>query len=53
MDKALWLEKAEDERINVPGTVTQFNWTYRMPCSLEELCKNEELINKIKKISRR
>ena len=53
MDKALWLEKAEDERINVPGTVTQFNWTYRLPCSLEELCKNEELINKIKKISRR
>ena len=53
MDKSLWLEKSADERINVPGTVTQFNWTYRLPCTLEELSENQELINKIKKISSR
>ncbi len=53
MDKSLWLDKASDERINVPGTVTEFNWTYRLPCTLEELGKKQELINKIQKISSR
>jgi 4-alpha-glucanotransferase len=28
---------AAAERINVPGTVSDFNWTYRMPVGLEEL----------------
>ena len=51
MDKGFWLEKAEDERINIPGTVTKFNWTYRMPCTIEALNDNEALIKKIKNIS--
>ena len=50
MEKNLWLDKANDERINIPGTVTTFNWTYRMPCAIEELSGNKELINKIKGI---
>ena len=50
MDKSLWLEKATDERINIPGTVTAFNWTYRLPCTVEELCANNDLIEKIKRI---
>ncbi len=53
MDEKLWLDKAADERINVPGTVTEFNWTYRLPVSLEELSENAELTGKIKKISSR
>ncbi|MBO7613786.1 MAG: 4-alpha-glucanotransferase, partial [Treponema sp.] len=53
MDKSLWLDKASDERINVPGTVTEFNWTYRLPCTLEELIKNTSLIAKIKAVSER
>ena len=53
MDKSLWLDKASDERINVPGTVTEFNWTYRLPCALEDLCKNQKLIEKIKAVSQR
>ncbi len=53
LDKDLWLEKAEDERINVPGTVTAFNWTYRMPCTIEALADNAQLINKIKGLSNR
>ena len=27
----------EDERVNVPGTMSAFNWGYRMPCTLEGL----------------
>ena len=42
MDKSLWLPDAKDERINIPGTVTAFNWTYRMPCAVEELVENKE-----------
>jgi 4-alpha-glucanotransferase len=53
MDKSLWLPDAKDERINIPGTVTAFNWTYRMPCAIEELAKNKDLIQKIKDISTR
>ena len=48
MEKSFWLPKASDERINIPGTVTAFNWTYRMPCTVEELSKDDELIQKIK-----
>lgn len=36
-NKSLWLERPEDERINIPGTVTKFNWTYRIPTELENL----------------
>lgn len=53
MDNSLWMDKASDERINVPGTVTEFNWTYRLPCSLEELAGKKNLIAKIKEISKR
>jgi len=53
MNKDYWLENAAEERINVPGTVTNFNWTYRLPVSLEDLSSDKELIEKIKKISRR
>jgi len=30
-----------DERINVPGTVTPTNWTYRMPVDLRTLAKDK------------
>lgn len=53
MNKKYWLKNAEDERINVPGTVTKFNWTYRIPVSLEDLSSDNELIEKIKVISKR
>ncbi len=47
MEQKYWLENAEDERINIPGTVTKFNWTYRLPVSIEELQKNKTLQKKI------
>lgn len=50
MNKKYWLENAADERINVPGTVTDFNWTYRLPASIEELSADSQLIKKIKAI---
>lgn len=51
LEKKYYLENPDDERINVPGSVNDFNWTYRIPAQLEDLCKDESLIEKIKKIS--
>ena len=42
-----WRENEEDERVNIPGTVSKFNWTYRIPLPLETLSENEALIRKI------
>ncbi len=38
-------EDSRQDRINIPGTVTRFNWTWRMPVSLEHLEKNAEVGN--------
>ena len=53
MDVNYWLPEAKNERINIPGEVTEFNWTYRMPCLIEELSKNKDLIDKIKQIAKK
>ena len=44
-------ENPEDERINVPGTVNEKNWTYRMPVNIEDLMKMDGLSEKIRSIS--
>jgi 4-alpha-glucanotransferase len=33
----------EDERVNVPGTMSEFNWGYRMPQPISQLVANREL----------
>ena len=43
--------KAQDERINVPGTVTDANWTYRLPFPIETLSKNKKLIERLRNIT--
>ena len=52
LDGSLYLERAEDERINIPGTVSEFNWTWRMPTTVENLSGNGELLEKINRIAR-
>ena len=52
MNKKYWLESSEAERINIPGTVTKFNWTYRLPVNMDELLADKNLINKISEISK-
>ena len=53
MEKRYWLDNAADERINIPGSVTKFNWTYRLPIEITELANDNELIEKIKKVAKR
>lgn len=50
INKKYWKENAEDERINIPGSVNPFNWTYRIPARLEELLADKELCKKIKEL---
>lgn len=50
LNKDYWLEDSQDERINIPGTVTKFNWTYRIPVSIDKLIEDKSLIEKIKDI---
>ena len=40
----------EEERVNIPGTVGGKNWTYRLPCSVEDLVKNNFLCSEIRKL---
>jgi 4-alpha-glucanotransferase len=39
------------ERINVPGTSNEFNWTYRLPASIEEIGKDKDLIRSVAELS--
>jgi 4-alpha-glucanotransferase len=45
-----YAEDPASERINVPGTSNEFNWTYRIPVSIEEISKDEELVKAVKEL---
>jgi 4-alpha-glucanotransferase len=47
LDEALWTRDPRQERINVPGTVNDENWTWRMPLSVEELAARTGLSERI------
>nr|AGS53694.1 4-alpha-glucanotransferase (amylomaltase) [uncultured bacterium contig00147] len=40
------------ERVNVPGTSNDFNWTYRLPAPMEEIAKDKDLLRTIAELSR-
>ncbi|MCL2196391.1 MAG: 4-alpha-glucanotransferase [Treponema sp.] len=45
-------ENAEDERVNVPGTANEFNWTYRLPATIQEIAKDKELIAAVARLNK-
>ncbi|MFP3042764.1 4-alpha-glucanotransferase [Treponema primitia] len=46
-----YAEDPASERINVPGNVNEFNWTYRLPAPIKEIGKDESLIKSIQELS--
>jgi 4-alpha-glucanotransferase len=46
-----YAEDPASERINVPGSVTDFNWTYRLPAPIQELGKDEALIKSVRELA--
>lgn len=47
--KMIW-PLLEDERINIPGTISSTNWTYKFRPSVEEIVNHEELATAIKEL---
>lgn len=43
-------DESDAERVNVPGSVTDFNWTYRLPERIEDLMENKQLIAAIRNV---
>jgi 4-alpha-glucanotransferase len=41
------------ERVNVPGTVTDENWTYRMPMDLQALAAERTDTARLREVARR
>lgn len=48
-DQLVW-DNPQDERINVPGTLSDRNWTYRIRPSVEEIASHEPLKAMVKEI---
>jgi 4-alpha-glucanotransferase len=42
-----YAEDPASERINVPGTCNDFNWTYRLPANIEEINEDDELTSAV------
>ena len=40
----------EQDRINVPGSVSDFNWTYRLRPSVEQMATNKQLRDRMVKL---
>jgi 4-alpha-glucanotransferase len=51
LDEALWSPDPADDRINVPGTVTDRNWTWRMPLGVEELAGRAVLRESVRRLT--
>jgi 4-alpha-glucanotransferase len=43
---------AAAERINVPGQTNSFNWTYRLPASIEEIAQDKDFITAVKSLAK-
>ncbi len=48
MDGSLCAPEPNEERINVPGTLSDANWSYRLPISIESLFEKKEFNAKLK-----
>jgi 4-alpha-glucanotransferase len=40
------------ERINVPGTCNDFNWTYRLPAAIEEIGQDADFVKAVEELCR-
>jgi 4-alpha-glucanotransferase len=51
LDEPLWDPDPKAGRVNVPGTVNEENWTWRMPLAVEELSQRSALGVKIRALT--
>lgn len=48
LDSRYRVEDSKTERMNIPGTVQDSNWSYRMPMTISDLKNNKEFAGKIR-----
>ena len=48
LSKDLYAKTPDEERINIPGSVSSFNWTYRIPVPVESMMQNSGLVGAIR-----
>ena len=53
VSQAYRAQNAADERVNVPGTVNDFNWTYRLPVTIETLAADTDFVKDIASIAKK
>lgn len=51
LSETYYAENPEDERVNIPGSVNTFNWTYRLPVPVETLMKDTQLTKAIASVA--
>jgi len=47
LDESLWRPDPKMDRINVPGTMTESNWTWRIPVEIEKLSEKPVLSRRL------
>jgi 4-alpha-glucanotransferase len=50
LDPALWSADSRGDRINVPGTIADTNWTWRMPIPIERLAERRGLALRLRSL---
>jgi len=50
VDQELWSPDPRTDRINVPGTVNDQNWTWRVPLDLEDLIRRTKLNDRVRSL---
>jgi 4-alpha-glucanotransferase len=53
LDEGLWSAHPSADRINVPGTLNDWNWTWRLPAPIEELSSREQLCHTVRSLVER
>lgn len=51
LDEGLWARDPKTDRINVPGTVNDQNWTWRMPLPVSDLSRRAALTERIRALT--
>ena len=52
LDESLWSADPRADRVNVPGTVNDTNWTWRMPVRVEDLGDRPALSRRVSALTR-
>jgi 4-alpha-glucanotransferase len=46
-----YAQDTRSERINVPGTTNEFNWTYRLPAPIKVIAADEDLVKAVAELA--